>query len=158
MFRSLTLTAAIAAMSFGAAASALTAEQKVYKEVRTQTPTGEVKLTREAAKLVTPGENVIYALEFKNDKAEPAGDIVLTMPIPKDVAYIEGSAETQLASLTYSADNGDSFSSRESVMTIDNDGSLRPAKPEELTHIRWSVSEEIAPNAGGELSFKGRLK
>ena len=158
MLRTLTITTAIAAMSFGAAASALTAEQKVYKEVRTQSPSGEVIVTRGEAKLVTPGENVIYALEFENDKAEPAGDIVLTMPIPSDIAYIEGSAETQMASLTYSADNGDSFLPRDAVMTIDADGSLRPAKAEELTHIRWSVTEKIAPRQGGELSFKGRLK
>ena len=157
MLKTFTAIAAIAAMGFGATASALTAEQKVYKEVRTQSPSGEVVLTREQAKLVTPGENVIYALEFANDKSEPAGDIVLTMPIPSDVSYIEGSAETQLASLTYSAD-GDSFLPRDQVMTIDEDGSMRTAKAEEITHIRWKIKEKIAPNAGGELSFKGRLK
>lgn len=158
MLRKLTITTAIAAISFGVSASALTAEQKVYKEVRTELPSGEIALTRAEAKLVTPGENVIYALEFENDKAEPAGDIVLTMPIPSDVAYIEGSAETQIASLTYSADNGDSFMPRDAVMTIDTDGSMRPAKAEELTHIRWTVTQKIAPSEGGELSFKGQLK
>jgi len=158
MLRTISISAAIAAMTFGVSASALTAEQKVYKEVQTKTPAGEIIYSRGEAKLVTPGENVIYALEYENDQAEPAGDIVLTMPIPSDVAYIEGSAETQTASLLYSADNGDSFAAREDVMTIDQDGSLRSAKAEELTHIRWKVKEKVAPSAGGELSFKGRLK
>lgn len=158
MLRTLTLSAAIAAMSLGTAASALTAEQKVYKEVKTQSPSGEVVYTRAEAKLVTPGENVIYALTYENDKAEAAGDIVLTMPIPSDVAYIEGSADTDVASLLYSADNGDSFYARDAVMTIGSDGGLRTAKAEELTHIRWSVKNKIAPNERGELSFKGRLK
>ncbi len=158
MLRIISTSAVIAAMAFGVSATALTAEQKVYKEVRTQNPAGEVVLTREEAKLVTPGEKVIYALQYLNDKSEPAGDIVLTMPIPSDVAYIEGSAETQIASLLYSADNGSTFSERETVMTIDVDGSLRPAKAEELTHIRWTVTKEIAPSERGELSFKGLLK
>ena len=158
MLRTLTLSAAIAAMSFGAAASALTTDHKVYKEIKTETPAGDVSITRELTDRVTPGENVIYALAFENDHSETVTGMVLTMPIPSQVAYIEGSAETQMAISTYSADNGGTYAPRDSVMTIDQDGSLRPAKAEELTHVRWKVTERIAPQRGGELSFKARLK
>lgn len=158
MLRTLILTASLGALSVGPAASALTAEQKVFKEVQTQSEDGTVKTSRVAAEMVIPGETVVYALMFENDKAQPAEGIVLTMPIPADIAYIDDSAETELASLVYSADNGDSFSERNSVMTIDNDGSLRVAKADELTHVRWTVKGAVPSGSTGELSFKGKLK
>jgi len=158
MFRSTFLTAAALTLALGTSASALTAEQKVYKQVETEQADGTVKTSRVVADMIVPGEKVIYALRYLNDTQMPADGIVLTMPIPPVILFTEGSANTPLASIGYSADNGASFSSREQVMTVGLDGSLRAASAEELTHVRWSVTNSVAAGATNELSFMGTLK
>ena len=147
---------AIGPLPIGPTASALTAEQKVYKLVEKTNALGQISTSRTSAELVTPGEKIVYVLAYTNDKVEPADDIVLTMPIPPDVTYMEGSAETKTAKLEYSA--GDGFNARDAVMVIGDDGAMRTARAEELTHVRWTVIAAVAPGQSGELSFKAALK
>ncbi|MEE9346732.1 MAG: hypothetical protein V3U82_00960 [Robiginitomaculum sp.] len=156
MLKIILSTACLAALAIGPAASALTAEQKVYKLVEKTNALGQVSTSRTSAELVTPGEKIVYVLAYTNDKIEPANDIVLTMPIPSDVTYMEGSAETETAKLEYSA--GDGFSARDDLMVIGDDGAMRTARAEELTHVRWTVIAAVAPGQSGELSFKAALK
>jgi uncharacterized repeat protein (TIGR01451 family) len=156
MLKLILSSACLTALVIGSSASALTAEQKVYKLVQTTNEIGEISTSRTKADLVTPGETIVYVLSYTNDKADPADNIVLTMPIPTDVTYVEGSADTQLAKLEYSA--GDGFMGRDDVLVIGDDGAMRRARAEELTHVRWTVIEAVAPGHDGELSFTGKLK
>lgn len=152
-------TASVLALTLGAAsASALTAEQKVFKEVVTVSADGTPVTQRVEADLVTPGETVVYALTYLNDEGESASDIVLTMPVPEVVIYKEGSAEVAQMRITYSADGGKSFASREAVRVSDEAGSTRVADAAEITHIRWTRLTALAPGEAAELSFAGILK
>jgi len=157
--RHLTL-ALIAATSLmaSASASALTAQQSVEKEVVVQMPDGTEQVTREAAELVTPGERIVYSLNFTNDDAAPASDIVLTMPVPSAIKYMEGSATEAGAKVVYSADGGQTFASRTGLRKLGLDGNTRTANAEDITHIRWTVAGPVAVGERGVLSFKGILK
>lgn len=139
-------------------ASALTAEQKVFKEVKTQNADGTTTKKRVEADLVTPGETVIYALSYYNDDQESASGIVLTMPVPEVVVYEEGSAERDQTRTTYSADGGKSYAARDDLMVTDADGRARAAASEDITHIRWLRLTSLEPGQSGELSFAAELK
>jgi len=139
-------------------ASALTAKQTVEKEVVVQMPDGTENITREAAEMVVPGERVVYTLNFMNDDAAPASDLVLTMPIPSEVKLIDGSAVQQGTKVVYSVDGGQSFATRNTVSVANADGSSRSASAEDITHIRWTVPGPVAVGETGSLSFKGILK
>ncbi len=139
-------------------AQALTASQSVQKETTVITADGTSKIVREAAAKVVPGERIVYTLDYENDQVEAAKDIVLTMPIPKEVAFIEGTANTQTANVTYSADNGESYASRQAVMVLGNNGTVRAASAGELTHIRWAITQPVASGAKGMLSFAANVK
>lgn len=139
-------------------ASALTAKQSVEKEVIVQMPDGTEKLTRESAEMVTPGERIVYTLTFMNDDAEPASDLVLTMPVPSEIKYMDDSATKAGATIVYSADNGQTFASRTGLRIIGADGNSRSANAEDITHVRWTVAGPIAVGETGKLSFKGILK
>ena len=139
-------------------ASALTAKQSVEKEVVVQMPDGTESLTRESAEMVTPGERIVYTLTFVNDDAEPASDLVLTMPVPSEIKYMDDSATKDGAKIVYSADNGQTFASRGGLRIMGADGNSRSANAEDITHIRWTVAGPIAVGETGELSFKGILK
>ncbi len=149
----------LAALSTAAvSAQALTAKQTVEKETSVIGADGAVQTVRETVDTIVPGERVIYSLNFENDKADPANDIVLTMPIPAEVQYIEGTADAPQTNVTFSADGGESFSSRQSVMLMDSAGNIRAAGADELTHIRWSVPGPVEAGEGGVLSFAASVK
>jgi len=138
--------------------SALTAEQIVEKEVTVQMPDGTEITSRQAAEDVVPGERIVYTLNFTNDEAKPASNLVLTMPVPQAIKYMDGSATDVGAQVVYSADGGKSFANRSAVQIADIDGTYRRASSNEITHIRWTVLGPVAPGDGGALSFKGVLK
>lgn len=150
---------AITALS-GAAleAQALSATQTVKKETTVVSPNGSVSTVRETVEKIVPGERVIYSLDFENDAAQPANDIVLTMPIPAEVKYIEGTAGAPQTDVTFSADGGESFSARQSVMLMDAAGNIRAAGADELTHIRWTIAGPVDAGAGGVLSFAASVR
>ena len=108
--------------------------------------------------MVTPGTTVVYALVFRNDQAAPADDIVLVMPVPEEVAYIEGSATNRLAVTDFSADGGTSFAPRESLSVTDATGVVRAAAADDITHVRWTVANAVQPGETGQLWFRGTLK
>lgn len=152
--------ALIAATSLMASvsASALTAKQTVEKETVVQMPDGTENVTRAPAELVTPGQRVVYTLSYTNDDAAPASDLVLTMPVPSEIKYMDGTATKANAKTVYSADGGKSFFERNELRTIGLDGNVRSANAGDITHIRWTVSGPVAVGETGELSFKGILR
>ena len=150
---------ALAALSSASmSAAALTAKQTVEKETTVVGTDGSISTVRETVEKIVPGERVVYSLDYKNDEAAPANDIVLTMPIPSEVKYIDGTANAPQTNVTYSADGGESFSSRQAVMIIDAGGNVRSAGVDELTHIRWTVPGPVDAGQGGVLSFAATVR
>jgi len=158
MFRALFAFTVLATTVAAMPAHALEAEQRVLKEVVVQQADGTEKRSYVAADLVTPGTTVVYALVFRNDQPDPAEDIVLVMPVPPEVAYIEGSATNRMAAAEFSADGGATFVPRERLSVRDTDGQIRTAEATDITHVRWSVANAIMPGETGQLWFRGVLK
>lgn len=149
---------AAAPFALGAAHASMTARQIVEKEVVTANAKGEETVKRIPADKVTPGETVVYSIRYKNDGAAPAGDIVLVMPVPKEVAYVEGSvAGQETASVSFSADGGETYVAR-GRLTIVEGGEARPARGDEITHIKWTLTAPVAAKAEGEVSYKAVLR
>lgn len=157
--RNLILTTLTTAMlAFAGQSYALSASQTVEREVIVQMPDGTESVKREAADMVTPGERIVYTLSFTNDDAQPATDLVLTMPVPDEVRFMEGTASSNNMTPVFSADGGKNFSSRAQLKVRDNDGMLKTASSGEITHIRWTVPGPLAVGETGSLSFKGILR
>lgn len=138
-------------------ASAMIAKQVVEKEVVVRNANGAEEVKRQPADKVTPGETVIYSIRYKNDSSDPASDIVLVMPVPKEVAYVEGSVAGGSASVAFSADGGKTYVAR-GRLTVEEGGETRPARGDEITHIRWTLGASIPPQGEGEVSYKGILR
>ena len=152
------LTASVALPVLSAPVYALTASQTVEREVVTKNADGTVTVKREAADIVTPGDKVIYTIHYMNEDAQPANDIVLVMPIPEAIKFIDGSADSEKAISVYSTDGGKTFAKRKDLQVKLPNGKFRPARAEDITHVRWTVKEAIAQNESGTLSFSGLLK
>jgi uncharacterized repeat protein (TIGR01451 family) len=149
------LAAALAAVA--PAEAAMTARQIVEKEVVVRAANGVETVKRVAADKVTPGETIVYSIRYENDAAEAASDIVLVMPVPKEVSYVEGSVSGDDSSVAFSADGGKTYVAR-GRLTVEEGGATRPARGDEITHVRWTLATPVPPKAEGEVSYKAILR
>jgi uncharacterized repeat protein (TIGR01451 family) len=151
------VTAAILSASIAPVAAGVTARQAVEKEVVVIDENGEPKTVRKPADTVKPGQTVIYTLKFVNDDAVAAEGMTLVMPVPREVVYVEGSVGGAPATITFSADGGETYVAR-GRLTVTQDGAVRPATNGDITHIKWTLAGSVAPKGTGEIFFRGVLK
>jgi len=127
-------------------------------EVKVKKPDGREEVKRVPAAQVPPGESVIYTLNAKNTSEKPAGDVVMTDPIPAQMEYVDGSVSADGARVTFSVDGGKSFAAKESLKVRGKDGAMRAALPADFTHIRWQLEKPLAPGETRAVSFRAKLE
>ena len=113
----------------------------------------EVKRVDAAKARILPGDEIFFSVRFSNAGTEPAEDIVITNPVPEHMILKPMTIHGENASVILSIDNGKSFDRQEALFVVEEDGTKRPPKPEEYTHIRWSFSKEIMPGEQGSVGF-----
>ena len=138
-------------------ASGLTATQSVQRMVVTEDTNGSEKVAFVAAETVAPGDRVFFSIDYVNDNDTPAANVQFVMPVPVEIAYVENSATGSGANVAFSADGGKTFAPR-GELSITVDGQARMALAEEISHIRWTFSGDIAAGAIGDVGYLGLLK
>ena len=146
------LIAALLTVCASSAAAQVTAEQRVLREVVTVTEDGERVVTEAPAAMVAPGDRVIYRLSYRNEGTAPATGLKLVMPVPKDIAFVPGSAEGPGA-VSYSVD-GEAYGALDALSLPDG----RAATPGDVRALRWTLAEPLAPGGRGEIAYKGVLR
>ena len=149
--------AMLSVITIPAHATGLKATQTVEVATPTADANGEEVLTFAPAVDVEPGQRVRYSLLYENEGLEPADSVSLVMPIPSEVSYVEASAAGAASSVTFSADNGQTFALRSALMVGDAENS-RVANASEITHIKWAFGAPIAPADSGAISYMAVLK
>jgi uncharacterized repeat protein (TIGR01451 family) len=128
----------------------------VQKEEVTLTDGGEAQRKLVPADTVVPGDDVVYTITFTNISDESAENVVITNPISESLTYVPGSAFGPGAVIEFSVDNGKTFAAAD-ALTIEIDGDTRAAKPEDFTHVRWTLQNELQAGAQGMARFRARL-
>lgn len=149
--------AMVSVFSAPAFAAGLTAVQSVDVVKTSVDADGANVITFEPATEVAPGEQVRYSLQYVNDGEAPAEAVSLVMPVPAEMTYLENSIFGAASDITYSANDGESFAARETLF-VTADQVERAAVADDITHIKWTFSEPIAPAATGTISFMAVLK
>ncbi|HMJ93183.1 MAG TPA: hypothetical protein VK472_03690 [Allosphingosinicella sp.] len=145
---------ALAAPSAAWAADSVSLTSEVLVEHVKPQADGSSKVVREEPSVVTPGDNLVFLLSYRNGGAQPATGFVVTNPIPASVAFTGGESDGAIVSI----DGGKSWGPLASLKVANADGSMRAATPDDVTHIRWSFAQPIAAGRAGQLSFRGVVK
>jgi uncharacterized repeat protein (TIGR01451 family) len=142
----------------GASNSALEIKATAEVEIKVKAADGSEQVKRVPAAKVPPGEAVIYTLSAQNTSSKPAGDVVVTDPIPEHTEYVDGSVTSEGTRVTFSVDGGKSFAAKESLKVRGDDGQMRAALPSDFTHIRWHFEKPLAPGESRAVSFRARVE
>jgi uncharacterized repeat protein (TIGR01451 family) len=94
---------------------------------------------------VVPGDEIVWTIVANNVCATPAGDVAITNPVPGHMHYVGNSAFGPGADIQFSID-GTAFAAPTALSVAAADGSRRPARAEEYSHIRWVLPRPIGPS------------
>lgn len=142
---------------FGAASAAsanVTLESEVFVERTQQDATGKEVKVLEEPQVVVPGDPLVFVLSYSNGGVEPAESFVVTNPIPAAVAYVSSDSP----GAEFSVDGARSWGQLENLTVALEDGTMRPAQPTDVTHVRWTFTQPIPAGAQGQLSFRGAVR
>ena len=119
------------------------------------------RLPIEKATTVNPGEILDWTITSENDGNAPARDYKTIGQIPKGTVLIAGSATSDgSASVSYSIDNGKSYSVQPVIEEKQEDGTVKtvPAPVSMYTQIRYEWADPLAEGGKLQASYKVRVK
>lgn len=139
-----------------ASADLLVSPGAVEKVVSMEYEDGSTETEYVPAEKVEPGEELAYVVSFRNEGSEPEAGMVMTVPVPDDMVYVEDSVIADDAAVDFSVDGGKSFAPRDGLIVADGD-MTRLAFAAEITHVRWTFARAVAPGEEGMLAFHAIL-
>ena len=149
------MSAIFLGLSFGAIAQekgTLDVLTVVQKEEVLVSEDGKTESRLVAAEAIGPGERVLYTITFTNVGSDPAENVVITNPIASELTYVEGSAFGPGMAVQFSVDDGMTFASATNL-TVTDDDEVRVAGPDDFTHIRWVMQENLDIGSQGTARF-----
>ncbi|BDI60861.1 hypothetical protein [Qipengyuania nanhaisediminis] len=103
--------------------------------------------------LIVPGDRLVFGTEFANISSEPVENFVVTNPLPAAVRL----APDADPALTVSVDGGKNWGTLASLSVAEDDGTTRSATHEDVTHVRWTLAE-IAAGEAGRLEYPAIIR
>ncbi len=133
------------------AATPLALQSDVFVE-RTEVADGRTRTTLTAPDTVTPGDRLVFVLHYRNTGSSAATGLVVTNPMHPSVAYQDADGAQ------VSVDGGKSWGTLAAARVRTARGDLRPARPDDVTHIRWKLAGTLPAGASGNLRFRGTVR
>lgn len=151
-FSTALLACAVPGGALAASQVALTSAVFVEKDVADAQ--GRRAVVLEAPRMVAPGDRLVFMLRYRNTGRQPATDFVVTNPLPHAVSY-QGTPD---AGAIVSVDGGANWGTLPQLRIRERSGSVRGARPEDVTHVRWALKHAIPAGSTGKLMFRGIVR
>jgi len=107
--------------------------------------------TIERATEFRKGETVVFVVEWQT--APTDSPFAVSSPIPKTLQYRGSSHDAQAVSV----DGGRNWGTI-GALTISDQYGLRLASPEDVTHLRWTISANTAANGNGQFTYSAIVR
>lgn len=136
----------------------LTLKSEALQELSIKGKDGKVQKKRQAVTTATPGAEIIYVITYRNTGTQPANAVVVNNPVPAGMRFQAGSAEGAGTRNEVSVDGGKQYGALETLRIKNPDGTLRPARGEDVTHVRWTVLGAVPAGKDGSVSYRAVVK
>ncbi len=153
MKRLILTLAALCAPYSAIAAEKVELSSDVYVEKVSHDANGRKSVVLEKPLKVVPGDRLVFILKYRNVGDRTAENFVVTNPMPSAVAFQETLDGTELVSI----DGGKNWGRLKDLRVRMGSG-YRDAVPEDVTHIRWNINDDISAGSQGKLTFRGVVR
>jgi len=126
----------------------------VLAEARTPAADGTTRVTLVPAARVTPGDRLVYRIEYRNHGKQAATGLVIANPVPAALQYAGPADGAQAPELSV---DGQTFGPL-SALKVRSGTTLRPATAADIRVVRWRIAQPVAAGARGQVSFRAILK
>jgi uncharacterized repeat protein (TIGR01451 family) len=109
------------------------------------------------ARMLEQGQVVYYTLRITNQTTVPLRNVAVVQPVPANTIYLADSASGPGAAVSFSVDGGLSFAPA-AALTVEAEGAKRLAQVAQYTHIRWQLSNPLAPGATALARFRATFR
>ena len=119
------------------------------------------QMSLDEAKAVRTGEVITWTIDSTNDSTAPAHNYSTVGKIPAGTSFVAGSATSASgATVTYSIDNGKTYSAAPTIQERQADGSVKQvlAPVAMYTQVRYEWSDPLAANAKNSTTYKVRVR
>lgn len=125
---------------------------------------GTVEERLEPAERAFPGQVIEYRVrvEHQGEEELPAGDVVVTVPVPEGTAYEPGSAATAAGAwrLEFSPPESEAFAEPPVTRTVTNEAGEEEVvvvEPAEYDAVRWVLLTSLEPGGVRTLTYRVRI-
>ncbi|MBW4419156.1 MAG: DUF11 domain-containing protein [Myxacorys californica WJT36-NPBG1] len=108
-----------------------------------------------------PGDIFRFTVTGKNEGNREAKNFAITQPVPKGTVYqLDSATLAQGIIATYSIDQGKTFVARPVVKVTLPNGKVeeRPAPAKAYSHVRWTMSQDLKPNASAIAAYQVKVR
>jgi uncharacterized repeat protein (TIGR01451 family) len=110
-----------------------------------------------AAVSYAPGDTIEYKILAKNAGTGVMAQPEVVDPVPEGVRYVIDSARGENCRIVFSVNKGMAYAVWPVMVSATNANGVkieRPARNEEVTHIKWVIKDKLAPGSQKELTFR----
>jgi uncharacterized repeat protein (TIGR01451 family) len=118
---------------------------------------GTRRVTLVPATTVVPGDQVVWQTTARNSCASAAANVVINQAVPEHMTLMANSAAGSESRIVFSLD-GKSFLPLAEIVVAEADGTRRPARAEDVRHVRWVLSGSIGANESVSVRYSARLR
>src|SRR5690606_6114135 len=93
------LCIAVSGVAAAQDASPIQISNAVFQEVEVKADDGSVATKLVPAAKVVPGAEVVYEISYRNNGTEPATDLAIDNPLPKEVVFVDASVQPTTVSV-----------------------------------------------------------
>ncbi len=137
------------------ASGPLTVESTMLTVKKRAAADGTTQVSLVPAAKIVPGDKIVLRLAYRNTGTTPIGNVVLSNPLPRGIAYRAPSAGSPAPELSV---DGQTFGPLATLHVAASDGRQRAATADDVTHVRWRIASPIAAGTQGQVSFEAVLK
>ena len=136
----------------------VTIKTEAFAEQKIATPEGRQEIKRVPLGQAVPGQMVVFVNTVANQGKLPAEGVMVVNPVPKQMAYVDGTAGGDGVVITYSVDGGKSYDRPGKLQVLGADGLPRTATGSDYTNIRWQFTKPLPPGSTEQVEFRAVVK
>ncbi|WP_375197024.1 hypothetical protein [Sphingobium sp.] len=137
----------------GLAGQDIRLDRQIFVERVSTDINGRARRTLESADRAGSGDQLIFVVNFRNEGNRPVRGLAVTNAVPRGTQLDLSDPAMQV-----SVDGGAHWGRLSDFWLPTPLGGTRRAVPADITHVRWTVPQELSPGESGRLSYRATVR